>query len=575
MLKLAERLKPYTASIVFALLLVLARVLADLSLPTLMARIVDEGIAAGDIGLIWRTGAWMLLLALGGIAAMFASGYLASRTAIGFGRDIRSETFRKITAWSLEGIDRFGASSLVTRVTNDATQVQQLVFMMLRMMAMAPLMAIGGLAMAISKEPRLSWILGVSIPALVLVIMLVAKKGLPLYGLVQKKLDALNRVLREKLAGARVIRAFDRGASEEARFDAANADLTALTLKVQRIIAVLFPFVMLVSNLSVIAIVWFGGRAINTGSVKIGSLMAFIQYTMQIMHSVVMLSMIFIMAPRAAASASRIVEVLEADDPIRDPARPADPPARSGRVEFRNVCFSYPGAEENALEDVSFSAEPGTVTAIIGSTGSGKTTALSLVERFHDVRSGAVLVDGVDVREYAQKDLRARIGYAPQKAVLFSGSVADNVRFGAPGADAEAVRKALAVAQAEDFVEAMDGGVEAVMSQGGGTVSGGQRQRLAVARAVARNPSIYLFDDTFSALDALTDSRLRAALRTETAGATVIMVAQRVGTVRDADRIVVLDEGRVAGIGSHEELLSSNAVYREIVQSQLSGEESA
>lgn len=575
MLKLFRRLGPWAPSIAVVLALVFAQSIADLSLPTLMSDIVDEGIAKGDIPFIWRTGLWMLLLAFAGIVSNLVGGFLASRAALGFGRELRSSIFRRVSSWSLDGIDRFGAASLVTRTTNDVTQVQQVLFMMLRMMAMAPMMAIGGLVMAVSKEPKLSWILAVSVPVLVAAISVIAAKGLPLFTAIQEKLDALNRVLREKLSGIRVIRAFDRAAYEQGRFEEANRDLTDVTLKVNRLVSLLFPFVMLVMNLTTIAIVWFGGLAIDSGDVRIGSLMAFIQYSMQIMFSVVMVSVIFIMVPRASASALRINEVLGTDDSIRDPERPATPPEPAGRVEIRDVDFRYPGAEEPALRGVSFVAEAGKVTAIIGSTGSGKTTVLNLIERFHDASSGAVLVDGVDVREYRQAELRARLGYAPQKALLFSGSVAENVRFGAPGADDAAVARALSVAQAADFVGAMEGGSGASVTQGGTNVSGGQRQRLAVARAVARDPSVYLFDDTFSALDARTDARLRAALRSETSGSTVIMVAQRVGSIMDADRIVVLDEGRVAGIGTHDELLEGNAVYREIVQSQLSAEAEA
>ncbi|MBP7094646.1 MAG: ABC transporter ATP-binding protein [Spirochaetia bacterium] len=575
MLKLFRRLGPWAPSIAVVLALVFAQSIADLSLPTLMSDIVDEGIAKGDIPFIWRTGLWMLLLAFAGIVSNLVGGFLASRAALGFGRELRSSIFRRVSSWSLDGIDRFGAASLVTRTTNDVTQVQQVLFMMLRMMAMAPMMAIGGLVMAVSKEPKLSWILAVSVPVLVAAISVIAAKGLPLFTAIQEKLDALNRVLREKLSGIRVIRAFDRAAYEQGRFEEANRDLTDVTLKVNRLVSLLFPFVMLVMNLTTIAIVWFGGLAIDSGDVRIGSLMAFIQYSMQIMFSVVMVSVIFIMVPRASASALRINEVLGTDDSIRDPERPATPPEPAGRVEFRDVDFRYPGAEEPALRGVSFVAEAGKVTAIIGSTGSGKTTVLNLIERFHDASSGAVLVDGVDVREYRQAELRARLGYAPQKALLFSGSVAENVRFGAPGADDAAVARALSVAQAADFVGAMEGGSGASVTQGGTNVSGGQRQRLAVARAVARDPSVYLFDDTFSALDARTDARLRAALRSETSGSTVIMVAQRVGSIMDADRIVVLDEGRVAAIGTHDELLEGNAVYREIVQSQLSAEAEA
>jgi len=575
MSRILRYLRPFALSVALALLLVLAQSLADLSLPTLMSDIVDKGIALGDIPLIWRTGARMLLFALGGVAANVGAGYLAARVSSGFGRDLRSAVFTRVSSFSLRGMDVFGTSSLITRTTNDITQVQQLVFMMMRMMAMAPMMAVGGIVMAVTKEPKLAWILLVSLPVITLAILAIAGKGIPLFREIQKRLDALNRVLRENLSGIRVIRAFNRQGYESRRFDKANAELTGTTLKVNRLMAALFPVINLVMNLTTVLIVWFGGFAINRGEVQIGSLMAFIQYAMQIMFSVLMVSVMFIMVPRASVSADRIREVLETDPEIRDPETPATSAPGPCSVEFRDVTFRYHGAEEPALKGVSFRAEAGKTTAIIGGTGSGKTTVLNLIERFYDVDSGAVLVDGIDVRRMSQTDLRSRMGMATQKAVLFSGTVRDNILFGADSASEEDMRKASDIAQASDFILKMEGAFDAPVAQGGTNVSGGQKQRLAIARVLARSPRLFLFDDSFSALDFRTDAALRAALRRGTSDATVIIVAQRVGTIRNADSIVVLEEGRVAGRGTHSALMKDCPVYREIVASQLTEKESA
>ncbi len=573
MLKLFRYLRPYALPVALTLVLVFASSIAELSLPAMMSTIVDEGVAKGDTATIWRIGGTMLVVALAGIVASLTGGFLASRSAMGFGRDLRSRVFARVSSFSLRELDRFGASSLITRTTNDITQIQQLVFMIQRMMAHAPMMAIGGIVMALSTEPRLSWILLVVLPLLALTIVLLASKGMPLFKAIQTKLDALNRVMRENLTGIRVVRAFDRVEHEHGRFDGVNADLTSTTLKVNYLMAFLFPFIMLMMNVTTIMIVWFGGLAIGSGDIKIGSLMAFIQYASQIMFSVIMVSVIFIMVPRAQASAVRINEVLDVDPEIRDPASPkrADRPA--GQVEFRNVSFGYSGAVEPAIRDISFTAQPGSTTAIIGGTGSGKSTIVNLIARFYDVDSGAVLVDGIDVREMTQDELRAGLGLATQRAILFSGTVADNLRFGRSGATDGDLAWAAETAQAAAFIAEKDGGMETAISQGGTNISGGQKQRLAIARALAKRPRIYLFDDTFSALDFKTDSRLRAALRRETAGATVIIIAQRVGTIRDADQIIVLDEGRVVGKGTHAGLLGSCPVYREIVASQMSAEE--
>ena len=573
MLRLFRHLRPYAPAILVTLALVFASAIAELSLPAMMSTIVDEGIAKGDAAAIWRVGGRMLLVAFAGIAANLVGGFMASRTAMGFGRDLRSKVFARVSSFSLREMDRFGASSLITRTTNDITQIQQIVFMLQRMMAHAPMMAVGGIVMALSTEPRLSWILLVVIPVLALAIAVVAAKGMPVFKAIQAKLDGLNRVMRENLTGIRVVRAFDRTEHEHGRFDAVNADLTATTLKVNNLMAFLFPFVMLMMNVATIMIVWFGGLAIGEGTVRIGSLMAFIQYATQIMFSVVMVTVIFIMVPRAQVSAVRVNEVLGVDPEIKDPPAPKRPRRRTGLVEFRDVVFGYGGAAEPAIRGVSFTAAPGTVTAIIGGTGSGKSTIVNLVARFYDVDSGAVLVDGVDVREQAQDELRAGLGLATQRPVLFSGTVASNLRFGRAEASDADLAKAAETAQAAAFVAEKDGGMDAPVSQGGVNLSGGQKQRLAIGRALAKRPSVYLFDDSFSALDFKTDAKLRAALRKETRDATVIIVAQRVGTVRDADQIIVLDEGRMVGKGTHAELLRSCEVYKEIVASQMSAEE--
>jgi ATP-binding cassette subfamily B protein len=573
MLKLFRHLRPYVLPIAITLVLVFASAIAELSLPAMMSTIVDEGVAKGDTATIWRIGGIMLLVAFAGIAASLIGGFLASRTAMGFGRDLRSKVFARVSSFSLRELDRFGASSLITRTTNDITQVQQVVFMMQRMMAHAPMMAVGGIVMALSTEPRLSWILLVVIPVLALVIVVLALKGMPMFKAIQAKLDALNRVMRENLTGIRVVRAFDRVEHEHGRFDAVNTDLTATTLKVNNLMAFLFPFVMLMMNVTTIMIVWFGGLAIGAGDVKIGSLMAFIQYASQIMFSVIMVTVIFIMVPRAQVSAVRINEVLDVDPEIKDPTAPKRPEHPTGLVEFRNVSFGYGGAAEPAIRDISFTATPGTTTAIIGGTGSGKSTIVNLIARFYDVDAGAVLVDGIDVRQQGQDALRSSLGLATQKPILFSGTIASNLRFGRAEATAEDLAKAAETAQSTAFIAEKQGGMDASISQGGTNISGGQKQRLAIGRALAKRPRIYLFDDSFSALDFKTDARLRAALRKETADATVIIVAQRVGTIRDADQIIVLDEGCIVGTGTHAELMLSCEVYREIVASQMSVEE--
>lgn len=574
MLKLARYLKPYLLAVVAVAILVFLQSISQLYLPNLMSEIVDVGIVSGDSSFILRVGGRMLLVAALGAACTIGASYLSARTSAAFGSDLRLRMFEKVSAFSLSEFDRIGTASLITRTTNDIMQMQQVVVFGLRMALMAPMMLIGGIVMAVSTNPGLTMSLAAVIPVLALIMALVGGKGMPLFRAMQAKLDTLNRVLREHLTGIRVIRAFNRGAYEERRFDEANYELTQTAIRVNRLMAVVQPIFILLFNFMALAILWFGGLRVDQGGLQVGNLMAFIQYAMQILSSLVMLSMMFVMLPRASVSANRINEVLDMDPEIVDPPV-AKEPERRGVLEFKEVTFSYPGAEQPALKDISFKAEPGQVTAIIGGTGSGKSTLLNLIVRFYDVDAGGVYVDGVDVRQLAQADLRSRIGLVPQTAVLFSGSVGENIRYGKTDASAEEIEEAARIAQASEFITGMPEGFEAAIAQSGTNLSGGQKQRLSIARALVRRPEIYLLDDSFSALDYRTDARLRAALRRDTAQATVVIVAQRVSTVMDADQIIVLDEGRIVGKGRHQELLKSCAVYREIVASQLVEEELA
>jgi ATP-binding cassette subfamily B multidrug efflux pump len=575
MIKLYRFLRPYRIAVGAVFVLVFLQSMANLYLPTLMSDIVDQGVVHNDIGYILRVGGIMLLIAAGGAVCSVAASFLSARVSMGLGRIVREQIFLRVESFTLHEFDTFGTATLITRSTNDVTQVQLVTFMLLRMMIGAPLMAIGGLIMALSLDRPLTLVLAVSIPTLTAVIFTIGRRGIPLFRLMQVKLDRLNLVMREHLTGIRVIRAFNRTTDEERRFTEANEDFTQNAVRVNQIMAMLMPALMLIMNLTSLAIIWFGAVRINSGSMQVGSLIAFIQYAMQIMFAFLMVSMMFVLIPRAAASATRINEVLATQPSIQDREEPQQPGAEHGHVEFRNVTFSYPGAEAPAIHNISFSARPGEVTAIIGSTGAGKSTLLNLIPRFYDVDSGAILVDGMDVREITQAALRAKIGYVPQKTVLFTGTIAENIRYGKEDATDEEVRHAAATAQALDFIQAMPEDMETFIAQGGTNISGGQKQRLSIARALVRKPEIYLFDDSFSALDFKTDARLRAALRRETAGATVILIAQRVATVMDADQIIVLDEGRIAGIGTHRELLRTSDVYHEIVTSQLAEEEVA
>lgn len=575
MFKLFRFLKPFSAAIGCVLVLIFFQSLAELYLPTLMSDIVDKGIVHGDTDYILRIGGFMLLVALGGTICAVIASFLSSKTSMGFGRDLRSRVFSRVESFSLQEFDKVGTATLITRTTNDITQVQQVLLMMMRMVIGAPMMCIGGIIMAVSKDATLSLIFVAVLPLLAGFIALIASKGVPLFKAMQVKLDKLNLVLRENLTGIRVIRAFNRIDHEKKRFHEANLDLTNTAIKVNKIMAFMMPVMMLLMNFTTIAIIWFGGIRIDHGDMQVGSLMAFIQYAMQIMFSLIMVSMMFVMIPRASASAVRINEVLEIVPQINDPGEAKNANAEKGYVEFKNVTFSYPGAEQPALNNISFTAAPGEVTAIIGGTGSGKSTLISLLPRFYDVDSGSVMVDGVDVREMTQEELRKKIGFIPQKAVLFTGTVADNIRYGKEDATDEEILQAAETSQAMEFISGMPEGFDSPISQGGTNVSGGQKQRLSIARALVRRPEVYIFDDSFSALDFKTDAKLRAALKKETAESTVLIVAQRVSTVMDADRIIVLDEGQITGIGNHKELLKTCEVYREIVTSQLSEEEIA
>ncbi|MGD0724278.1 MAG: ABC transporter ATP-binding protein [Spirochaetia bacterium] len=575
MFKLFRNLKPFTAAIVAVVLLVAAQAIAELYLPTLFSDIVDKGIVRGNTGYILRVGALMLLVTLGETICAVFGALLSAQVGMGFGRDLRRNVFARVEGFSLHEFDIIGTPSLITRSTNDITQVQMFTMIMLRMLIMAPIMAVGGVIMALQKDAKLTWVLAVVIPILVVVITLVATRALPLFRAIQAKIDRINLVLREGLTGVRVIRAFNRVDHETRRFDAANLDLTATSISVNKLMAFMMPVMMLIMNLTMASLIWFGAKRIDLGEMQVGSLMAFLQYAMQILFSLLMVSFLFIMLPRASASAGRINEVLSMVPGITDAVHVRRADEEHGYIEFKDVTFAYPGAEEPAIRDISFSANPGEVTAIIGGTGAGKSTLVNLIPRFYDVASGSVLVDGVDIREMAQEVLRGKLGFVPQRAVLFNDTIASNIRYGRETATEEEVAHAAETAQALEFVLAMPEGFQSVIAQGGTNLSGGQRQRLAIARALVRKPEIYIFDDTFSALDFKTDAKLRAALRKETADATVIIVAQRVNTVMDADRIIVLDDGGVVGMGAHKELIRTCEVYREIVSSQLSQEELA
>ena len=573
---LRSGLRSYRWQIIIVLVLVLIQVIANLYLPTLNADIINNGVVTGNTAYIVKIGGLMLGVTLLYVLAAIAAVYFGSKTSMGLGRDTRGSLFRRVQSFSQAEVNKFGPASLITRTTNDVQQVQMVVLMMLNVVVAAPLTAIGGIIMALRLDVPLSAVILVAIPIMGVVIGLVMTRAIPLFMSMQKKIDRINQVTREFLSGVRVIRAFDRTVYEEERFDVANEDLTTTTLKVGRLFAIMFPAITIILNLSTVAIMWFGGKQIANGSMPIGDLTAFLTYIIQILFAVLMATIMFVMVPRAAVSAQRIMEVLDTKPTIGDPERPATGVAEAGNVEFRDVEFRYPGAEDPVISGISFTARPGETTAIVGSTGSGKTTLISLIPRFYEVTGGSVLVDGVDVRELAQQDLWHRIGLVPQKSFLFSGTVADNLRQGDEQAADEQLWRYLEIAQGREFVEDMPEQLETHVAQGGASVSGGQRQRLAIARALAKQAKIQIYDDSFSALDLTTDARLRAALHKHTADATVIIVAQRVGTIMHADQIIVLDDdGTIAGIGTHEQLLETSETYREIVTSQLGAEGAA
>ncbi|MDQ0149934.1 ABC transporter ATP-binding protein [Eubacterium multiforme] len=573
MLKLFKHLKPYSKQLVFILILLFIQTMAQLYLPTLLSKIVDTGIINGDVNYILKIGGIMIGIAfIGSICTIFAS-FISSKVSMGLGRDLRRNIFTKAETFSLNEIDTIGTASLITRTTNDVNQVQQVVIMILRMMVTAPLTCIGGIIMAVSVNKKLSLILLVSMPIVIITILFIGKKGMPLFKAMQVKLDKINKILRENLTGIRVIRAFNKQSFEKKRFDEANDDFTNNAIKVNKITALLMPLLMLILNLTSVAILWFGANRINSGVMEVGNLMAFLQYVMQIMFSLIMVSMLFIMIPRASASAERINEVLKMEPSINDSNNLINESTENGYVEFKDVSYFYPGAENPALSNISFKTNPGETTAIIGGTGSGKSTILNLITRFYDVSKGEILVDGINIKNMSQDTLRSKIGFVPQKAMLFSGTISENLKYGKEDATNEDLIHAAKIAQAYEFISEKENGFDSIVEQGGKNFSGGQKQRLAIARALVRKPEVYLFDDSFSALDFKTDSKLRAALKSETKNSAVIIVAQRVSTIMDADRILVLDEGKIVGIGTHKELLKNCAIYQEIASSQLSEEE--
>ncbi|WP_448384938.1 ABC transporter ATP-binding protein [Fervidobacterium sp.] len=574
--------KKYWLLIIITVTLVAVQAIISLYLPDLMSKIVDKGITRGDVDYIWSIGGKMLLVSLISVLAAVIASYTSSIVSMGLGRDLRNSVFEKVSSFSLEEMNKFSTSSLITRTTNDVVQIQQATVMILRMVVMAPVMAVGGIVMAVNKDAKLTGILAISLPVMLVGLGLIAAIVAPLFKSMQKKIDKLNLVVRERVTGIRVIRAFNKEGHEKKRFSDANTDLTKTALWVNRMASILFPYMMVVMNFTTIAIIWFGAKQIDAGNLQVGQMMAVMQYVLQIMFSFIMISVIFIFLPRASVSAKRINEVLSVEPRVIDPKvlgkqitwfedlKPID---IKGIVEFENVTFAYPGAKEPVLSEISFRAEPGKITAIIGSTGSGKTTLLNLIPRFYDVTLGSVKIDGIDVREIPFDVLRRIIGYATQKPVIFTGSIRENIKFGRDWVTDEMVERAADIAQVLEFASKYPEGLDYHIEQAGLNLSGGQKQRISLARAIAGMPRIYLFDDTFSALDFKTDAKIRLRLFKEAKDATVIVVAQRVATIMNADQIIVLKDGKIVGIGSHSELMKANEIYREIVYSQLSNEE--
>jgi ATP-binding cassette, subfamily B, multidrug efflux pump len=570
MLKIFKKLKKFSVMIAGVLIFVLLQTLCDLNIPSLMADIVNNGILKNNVPYVISAGIKMLIFTIGIVVFSVLSNLLSSVVSAKFSEKLRNEIFEKVENFSLDEFNKFGTASLITRSTNDVTQIQMVVLVILRMMVMAPIMTLGGIFMAIKTDAGLSWVLMIALPAIVVLVLIVLKFGGKLFASMQVKLDKVNLVMRENLTGIRVIRAFDRIDYEKARFKTANDDLTETAIKANKIMAVLMPGILIILNFTTIAIVWFGAKRINIGEMQIGSLMAYIQYASLILFSFVMMSMLFVMVPRAAASAKRINEVLETETTIKEPLDlKYSNDELKGEVEFRNVSFSYSGADEPVLKNISFKASKGEVTAIIGGTGSGKSTLINLIPRFYNVTEGEILVDNVNIKDMAQHYLRNKIGIVPQKAVLFSGTIRDNIKYGKEDATDDEISNALDIAEATEFVSEMESGVDTFIAQGGKNVSGGQKQRLSIARALVRKPEIYIFDDSFSALDSKTDAKVRKSLLSVTKNSAVIIVAQKISSIINADRIIVLDEGVISGIGTHNELMKNNDVYREMASSQL------
>ncbi|NTV31465.1 ABC transporter ATP-binding protein [candidate division WWE3 bacterium] len=574
MRKLFSYLKPYLGLMAILLVVTYLQVMANLKLPDYMAQIVNEGIIMQKSSAIYENGGLMLLVTLGAAVCSVIIGFLASRIATGYARDIRKQVFTTVESYSIAEFNTFSTSSLITRSTNDIQQIQMVMIMLLRMVLMAPFMAIGALQKAFITAPSMSWIIAIASISMLSMIGVLFSIALPKFQMLQKLVDRLNLVTRENLTGLRVVRAFNNEYKEEEKFEKANADLTDLNLYVNRLMIIMQPIMMLILNLSIVGIVWYGAKLIDLETIQIGDMLAFMQYAMQVIMSFLMISIIFIMVPRASVSAKRVAEVISTPSSILDPQKPRKfPKEGNGRVEFKEVTFSYPGADMPVLSGINFIAEPGQTTAFIGSTGSGKSTLINLIPRFYDVTAGQILIDGLDVREVKLEDLYKQIGYVPQKGVLFSGTIKSNIKYGNKKATEEDIEKSAQTAQATEFIEKLEKGYQNEISQGGSNVSGGQKQRLSIARALAVKPKLYIFDDSFSALDLKTDALLRQTLQDETKDRTVLIVGQRISTIMNADKIIVLDEGRIVGQGTHDELMQNNPVYQEIAYSQLSDTE--
>lgn len=563
--------KPYWWYLVLLVGSVTGSVAASLSLPDYMAKIINQGIVGEDLHLVWVTGVVMLVFSLAGGLSSIATSWLASRLSAGYSRDIRAAAFAKVEQFSLAEFNQFSTASLITRTTNDITQIQTVLVMILRMSLMAPIMGTWAIVKAYHTAPSMTWIMAASVGSVIAIIAAVFIIAVPKYRILQKLTDRLNLVAREMLTGLRVVRAFNRGQAEEEKFDVANKELTRVNLFINRVNTIMMPFMFFILSMTMLGIVWFGAKKIDLGSLQIGNMVAFMQYAMQSMFAFFMITMVIIMIPRASVSFGRLAEILNTEPKIRDPKETqAVDPKQLGRVEFDHVTFAYGGADAPILQDITFTAEPGETTAIVGSTGSGKTTLINLIPRFYDPTNGEVRVHGVDIRQLKLEQLYQQIGYVPQRSVLFSGTVDSNIGYGAPNADRDSLAIAADIAQAKDFISQLEGRFDAPISQGGKNLSGGQKQRLSIARAIARKPEIFIFDDSFSALDFTTDAKLRAALKNATSGKTVLIVAQRISTIINADKIIVLEEGRIVGQGKHDDLMKSCQVYREIALSQLS-----